>query len=48
VTWSLIADSTRVGHKNIKFMRDRFLELLRICLSIEGDLEVKVGDVVER
>jgi hypothetical protein len=48
VTWSLTADSTRVGHENIEFMSDRFSKLLRICLSIEGDLGVKVGDVVKR
>jgi hypothetical protein len=48
VTWSLTADSTRTGHENIKFMSDRFSKLLRICLSVEGDLEVKVGDVLER
>jgi len=48
VSWTLIADSTRVGHDNIKFMEDRFSKLMRICLSIEGDLEVKVGDVSKR
>ena len=47
VSWSLIADSTRVGHESIKFMEDRFSKLLRIFLSIEGDLEVRVGDVLK-
>jgi hypothetical protein len=48
VSWDLAADSTRVGQENIKFMGDRFSKLLRISLSIEGDLETKVGDVAKR
>jgi hypothetical protein len=48
VTWSLTADSTRAGHENIRFMEDHLSKLLRVCLSIEGDLGVKVGDVVKR
>lgn len=48
VSWNLVVDSTRVGHENIKFMEDRLTKLLHICLSIEGDLEMKVGDVVKR
>lgn len=48
VSWNLVADSTRVGHENIKFMGDRLSKFLRICLSIEEDLEGKVGDAVKR
>ena len=48
VSWRLVADSIRVGHENIKFMGDRFSKLLRICLSMEENLGVKVGDVATR
>ena len=48
VSWNLIVDSARVGLENVKFMEDRFSKLLRICLSVEGDLETKVGEVLKR
>jgi hypothetical protein len=48
VSWNLAADSTRVGRENIQFMGDRFSKLLCICLSMEGDLGIKVGEVVKR